>query len=380
MSESNRRGRFPSASGAPRWYSCPGSHLAEMEVTSRENYVEVSGDDANEGTLLHEKMAVLGAYGAPKDAFQDLTEEQNATLMQAVLLRDEALGLLPPLEEGQKEENLVEERLWMHTDSLDPLLSGQTDLIVIRGKRALIIDYKFGRNEVGSAASNPQLRTYAAILADVKRNRFESIYVAIVQPWASSENRLTIADYGEKELALAHAEVMMKAGQAMTKGNPRIPGSHCRYCKFLSECPEANALCVVSNGVDGNEILSKPVTARELELFKIAEHIIDKRREMAKAMLASDPNAIPGWKLGNPRITTKVTDAAEAWLKLSGKLGAHTFAQACNVSLPKLVKPWKEATNAKNQKEARESLESLLMDVIEQSAGSAPLVAESGGD
>jgi PD-(D/E)XK nuclease superfamily protein len=61
-------------------------------------------------------------------------------------------------------ESIKEGRLWLRK-GIKPLLSGQPDEILLAGKRAAVLDYKFGASRVSDPGENFQLAVYSLLAA-----------------------------------------------------------------------------------------------------------------------------------------------------------------------------------------------------------------------
>jgi hypothetical protein len=81
-----------------------------------------------------------------------------------------------------------------------------------------------------------------------------------------------------------------------------------------------------------------------------------------------------GYRYGKPRVTKKITDTAEAFVRLS--LPEAALFQCASVSMPKLVDAYAKETGCK-KKDAWARVEELLGDIIESSESKPPLEAES---
>jgi hypothetical protein len=356
---SDDRKGYPSASAAERWVNCPGSHLAQ------EGLGEQVSDDANEGRMLHLQVE----SGVVCD---DLTDDQKwavryciettSTLCERYL--DMAAGRLDALMLTMRET-----RLWSFGE--DFYYSGQADFIANDGAgRILIIDYKFGRNAVANAGDNLQLAALAVLAAENSMLKVQSVTVAIVQPRADEDQRLTVASYTPAGIAEASRRLRIASTLAKRPNQHRNAGAWCKYCRALATCPVAHQQVTVV--AESSADLS---VADLLDRCEMAEVVIKSIREKAKATLAEGGH-IPGWTLKPGAMVAKVTDPVVAWQRIGPVVGGDAFAAACSVSLPTLVDAYK-ASQGVNGKLAREQVVEMLGDAIETRQNAPALKRES---
>lgn len=232
-----RRG-VPSASGMERLVNCPPSHeLARLLLSEGE---EEAGKDAQRGTRIH--LALSGDLAeselnaADAETF-DMCQRQAKALAAEwglsedfVVVRERRLGLtvLGRVIEVTAENKLAQFRF-----------TGQADLILIEGDRALVIDYKTGRGDYADAVDNAQLASLAALVSLWRS--VSAVRVAIVQPWVGPP---TVADYDQASLATAVQWVsasLVKAEEATPAD--RRAGPWCKFCRVgkAGRCDVANA-------------------------------------------------------------------------------------------------------------------------------------------
>ena len=164
---------------------------SEMCIRDRsKGYMYESSPEANDGTNQHKYM-----NGEPVV----LREELKADCLEAERQRSEVMEFTfnnwrdrPPLV-------ICEERMWFKDDRY----SGVPDLLAMRNRRALIIDYKFGRVAVPPAKDNPQLK-WLTVLADENYD-VEEVTVAIIQPQCGN---FTIATRDKDAIRKARRSVM----------------------------------------------------------------------------------------------------------------------------------------------------------------------------
>lgn len=224
-----------SASNIDRRENCAGSAYAESLFEPEED-----SEYSAEGTLLHAHSA---DPAKPRD---ELTSEQREVLDIAARTDTEIIAALhsstdmpadEPYEEGHERE------MWFFR-GLKKLFPGHCDYwrFYPRTKILVIIDRKFGRNEVTPAAANVQLRSYAVMGAKLWNP--DKVLVAINQPRLGFEERLTIAEYTSEQIPAAREHLLrVWDGSHQADGSPREDAprvadakEQCRWCRARLHC------------------------------------------------------------------------------------------------------------------------------------------------
>lgn len=359
--QTDEREGMPSGSGAKRWLTCPGSHLAEC------GQPDTQTDDATEGEMLHAVMESVESTHRAK-----LTEEQAKCIE---FCRTTRRKLSVELLGAEEVSAYVEERWWLRNPvTLDPVASCRIDWAGFGADAMLILDWKFGRREVASADVNDQLRFAAATAWQEYAQA--PIYVGIVSPRAEGE-RVTVARFTADQCEAARAEMVAGALRAMQPGQPRCPSAGaCHYCRArgTAACPESIELTTALAALPATEIASPERVAELLDKCELAERVIDAIRAGAKTMLQSGVS-VPGWRL-KAGATVKKVSAQAAWAKIGQQIGGSAFADACTVSVPKLAAGWKGQHPELSEKAARSAVESMLGDEITTTENAPSLARE----
>jgi len=363
---SDERKGLPSASSVHRYAACPGSFLLERDIPE-----EAPSSDATLGTRVH---AVLGneAVTPPlNDEEQRLVEwcqEQEAELVI------KAFG-------GVLIEPLRETRMWASDAWLNEAWSGKPDAVYLYHGRALVIDYKTGRNRVSSAEENLQLRALAVLVHEVLGA--SDITVAIIQPLAGKP---TLCWYGPSDVAQAVIEIKDLMARIITAGQPRIPTADgCKYCKAKAVCPEAREAALApplrNQPLDLTPYaIAATLTDKTLSEFLLrapqAEAVIDACRAEARRRLEQG-ETIPGWKLkpGATRETiTQPNKVFDRFISIGGTV--DLFMPSITVSKTKLKDAIKATTGSKG-KALEAEMDALLFECVESKQGAATLVQEA---
>ena len=291
-------------STAKRVMNCPGSVAlcAQMPPQPSSKY-------ADEGTLLHNIIAEVLEHDKKPTDFLGTTYE-SITFTKA-LLEDKlypALDLLNQVDPDCQMDIAVETRVGFG-DFLSDVF-GSTDLLGRIGKRAIVLDWKFGDGVAVEAEENAQLMFYAAAAMRTPEVQWvfedcEEIECIIVQPpeikrWTTTPERIKKF---EQELKMA-----VKLSQA--KDAPLKVGDHCRWCSAKPTCPLMTgavdrALALAVKDIDVNQI------SEYLNKADMLEQWVTDLRALTHTMLDAGA-VVPGWKLVAKRATRQWVDEDQA--------------------------------------------------------------------
>lgn len=348
---SDPRENLPSASSVERYSLCPGSWNLCRSLPKEDETRRDPNDDAASGTRIHAELA--GQIGV------SLTEDERATADKCISLWWELLTK----HEFKPSMTTTERRLWLHDDALNKILSGQPDIVVANGRRAVIVDWKTGRNESTEAAGNQQLRTLAVLVAE--HYDVDQVIVAIIQPHVSPQ--VTTAFYNADDLARARIELLELIEAIQKPDAPRRAGEkQCRYCRGRAICPEAqevvNSVALLPDAE--LRILTPERTAQLLDACARAEDVIEAIRAHAKDTLAAG-GTIPGWTMKPGAVRDTITNPQLVFGRFIERGGTvEQFMPAVTVKKGELKSQLKAVTGEKG-KTLDASLESMLTDATE---------------
>jgi hypothetical protein len=293
-------------STAKRVIACPASIelVAKMPPKPSSKY-------ADEGTLLHDAISqILDCKATPESVIGMVYE--GITLTQE-LYDDKiavALAALDEIDPDKQMEFAVESSV--NFGDLLPGVFGSADLLGRIGKKAIVLDWKFGNGVAVEATENYQGMFYAAAAMRTPETAWvfedaQEVEIIIVQPpmvkrWTTTPHRIK-----KFELELI----------AAVKG-PRTKlesGEHCRWCAAKPTCPKVTgavdrALKTALVRIDADKI------GEYLSQAELLEEWIDSVRALAFEMLENNVR-VPGFKLVAKRGTRQwVND--EAPVKLLG--------------------------------------------------------------
>lgn len=304
MNDVVQHSRVAGGSTAKRVIGCPGSVAlcAKMPPKPSSKY-------ADEGTLLHSVMDKILANGVTPESLLGMNYE-DITLTQE-MLDDKvypALAALDQIDPNKEMEYATETKVGFG-DFL-PGVFGSTDLLGRIGRRAFILDWKFGSGVAVDAADNPQLMFYAAAAMRTPEVQWvfdecDEVECIIVQPpsvkrWVTTTKRIKLF---EQELAMA-----VKISQMPDA--PLNSGEHCRWCAAKPTCPKMTGLAERALHAQ-LDILNVEQIADYLKKADMLEQWIADVRGLAHQVLdAGKP--VPGFKLVAKRAVRSWADEDQA--------------------------------------------------------------------
>ena len=285
MSHSNIVG----GSTAKRVINCPASVKLVQQMPP-----QAESEHAARGTLLHNVIAELLEFD--KKPAQCLGAQYKDQILTPELLDEKiipALALLDEVDPEKQMEYMVETRVGFG-DFL-PGVFGSTDLLGRKGKRAIVLDWKFGDGVLVDAEDNPQLLFYAAAAMRTPACQWvfegaEEIECIIVQPPAMRRWVTTPERVKQFEIELA------KAVRESSWPNPTMQtGDHCRWCTAKPICPQMNGEVERALKLQLANLPAEQI-AMQLEQADRLEDYIKDLRALAFQMLEKD-HPVPGYKL-----------------------------------------------------------------------------------
>jgi hypothetical protein len=288
--------------------NCPGSVALVQKMPP-----QPSNKYADEGTLLHNVIAEIVMTDKHPEEF--LHTKYNDQILTLDLIDNKlvpALAALDVIDPNKEMEIEAETRVGF--GDLLPDVFGSTDLIGRIGKRAVVLDWKFGDGVAVEVEENPQLMFYAAAAMRTEETKWafvdiEEIEMVIVQPpqvkrWVTTPAR--IAQF-EKDL--------VKAVKLAQQPNAELKiGDHCRWCAAKPICPQMTGAVdrALKTSIDG---LDAPTISAYLKNADMLEQWITDLRALALQMLDSGAK-LPDYKLVAKRAIRQWTDEDKAKVAL----------------------------------------------------------------
>ena len=295
-------------STAKRVMNCPGSVALVQKMPP-----QPSNKYADEGTLLHNVIAEIVMSDKHPEEF--LHTKYNDQVLTLDLIDNKLVPALAALDviDPNKEMEIEAETRVSFGDLL-PDVFGSTDLIGRIGKRAVVLDWKFGDGVAVEVEENPQLMFYAAAAMRTEETKWafdgvEEIEMVIVQPpqvkrWVTTPAR--IAQF-EKEL--------IRAVKLAQQPNAELKiGDHCRWCAAKPICPQMTGAVdrALKTSIDD---LDAPTISAYLKNADMLEQWITDLRALALQMLDSGAR-LPDYKLVAKRAIRQWTDEDKAKVAL----------------------------------------------------------------
>ena len=303
--------RVVGGSTAKRVIACPGSVAlcAAMPPKPSSKY-------ADEGTLLHNVMDIILSTGQTPESCMGM--KYGDIKLTDELINEKvypALRALDEIDPNKEMEYATETRVGFG-DFL-PDVFGSTDLLGRIGRRAFILDWKFGSGVAVDAEENDQLMFYAAAAMRTPEVQWvfddcDEIECIIVQPpsvkrWVTTTQRIK-----EFETDLKAAVKIAAKPDA-----PLFAGEHCRWCAAKPTCPMMTG--AVERALHAQiDILNVAQIADYLKKADTLEQWIADLRGLAHQVLEVG-KPIPGYKLVAKRATRQWVDEKEANHWLDGK-------------------------------------------------------------
>ena len=224
-------------------------------------------------------------------------------------------------------ESIKEERVIIRK-GLRILATGQPDEVLLDGKRAAILDSKFGWHQVAQPRINWQLAAYA--LGVWQRYGVEEITVQLLSPYHDYEPFC----YTHEEITVLAKSVDLICAELADPPAP-IAGDWCRYCQARLICQAVKAEAGQVMKLSLVELPSGDKAGRILHEIARAEELFGEIRKHYKAVIEKDADAIPGWQL----VSTNrrwVTNVYRAYQRVQGRVELAAFLEKCSLSLANL--------------------------------------------
>lgn len=315
---------------------CRGKKLATQDL-SGENSTKYSED----GKRMHLMLATFDFTGATPEEMEVI---EDLLSMSAEVKAEVLAGCGNPLHLYKEEPFAIHDADGNLAVTLHP------DLVTIaehpeHGLIGLVEDWKTGFIEVDSAEDNDQIRSYALGVYE-KHPELNKIYGKIHQRFVAHQT----VEYDRESLVLAKEDILSVVVEANKPGQPRTPSpGACRYCRALgtTRCPETlNTINHAARPIN-LATLSPEQKSYRLDMFKLAELIIRRERELYSAELEENPKAIPGWHLVPGDERRAIVDVQAAYAVVADKITPEEFQAKCKIGVGDFEKLYKKATGLK---------------------------------
>lgn len=223
-----------SASGAERWFNCPGS------VELSEGLPDKSSPWAIEGTECHEVLEALmriylsGNCGDTIEEHQDLFRKRSGEMFRHA---SHASNFMIDLHEKLKgSELMVETRIRL--DFIHPEMFGTFDGAVVDLFGTLhVFDFKYGAGHAVGPKNNLQMIFYGIGLAHQHHWNFKRIRLWIIQPRIRGYDGPMFWELTTAELKAYVGDFRAAVKRVEEEPESLAEGAWCHWCKAKSVCP-----------------------------------------------------------------------------------------------------------------------------------------------
>lgn len=217
-----------SASGAERWFECPGS------VELSEGQPDKSSPWALEGTEAHAWLEkILLAMIKHRYIYPEMFKAPADMLRFGI---DAAKFIFETHVKAEHSEIMVETRIYL--DFIHPEMFGTFDGAVVDHFGTLhVFDYKYGQGHAVSPRENLQMIFYAIGLAHKFQWNFKRVRMWIIQPRIRGYDGPMFWEIPTAELRrYVH---LFEVAVERVESNPKlyVEGPHCHWCKAKAICP-----------------------------------------------------------------------------------------------------------------------------------------------
>ena len=332
---------------------CPGAYRMQLGLT------ETKSPDAEEGTMLHAKVASKDIDG--------LNAEQAAAVQFCLdylekLMRDREA------ETGRKVVRLLfEEKVEIEDEDGNLLTSGIADVVVVYDDQTGdVIDWKFGRGEVTAVKENYQTAAYSVGVA--QRYNLIAVTAHIVQPRIYKTDSFTFRYLHTVMSAVRHV-INEAASTGKLILNPTENG--CKYCLAKSICPAFAARFSAIAKIEKRDLSNPDVLLDYWEKSQVVEKFIADVKKAVTEYVA-EHGRLGNWVLTERAGKREIRDTAALYDRVSGLLTSQELAECYTVSVTAILDKLASgavtraaATGVKlSMKKAREDAEALLGELI----------------
>lgn len=338
------------ASGAHRWWNCPGS------IRMSEGVADIPSDYAREGTAAHALAERCISKGVDADEYEgwgiDVREGSRTRFVEGLdgggyftVDTDmiEAVQVFIDYTQSVAAEGVewsVEQKL--HLSTIDKRCFGTADFVAYNPttKELTVADYKHGRGVAVEVEENPQLLYYAFGVATRYHNRgVDKVTVVVVQPRCPHTDG-PVRKWSVDAVDLLEWSSDLRAAIKRTdeQDAPLAAGEWCKFCPAAPICPEFYNAALQAAAADFNDagevVLSDPTTfsgdalAERLRSVDRLEDWCRRLREYAHHE-AESGRVPPGFKLVSKRPVRrfKEDERVRRYLQMSyGVEDEHLFS------------------------------------------------------
>ena len=352
MNHMARHSNLVGGSTADRLIHCPGNFKLRQRLP---DIPEVSSEYAAHGSAMHSVMDQIMPFYAegfpPIELLLETVEDHIGTFFfdRELTRNDYETCIRPAIEDLYKLMEIYGGDFIVAGNELSvdfpgiPGAHGTTDLLLASKSHVLLVDWKFGVNEVRAIYAdekgeyvNCQLQFYLAAAINTWPKLFtkKRFAVAIIQPRIMSGDTLTHTPISRKEISYFVDDLSDAVAEAVSS-NPRLhAGDHCKWCPALPICPEHTGAVfdITALGIQPAVPVPADTDSGEYgEFLAKAKTISDLFKGYAKTIddqlhrYLEGGGTVPGWKL---KYKTKLRQWIDDQEGISRWMESHGFTDA----------------------------------------------------
>lgn len=354
-----RRG-CTSASNALSDSLCEGRHQAQKGIPQ-----PPETEDARFGKMVHEALATGDT--------SKLDGSQLSIYDQSVEIRTKVIeDFFGP--DALKAKRFIEQRLWCVVKAPESKQSyehsGQPDLVVRFGPKALVLEYKTLPGDVPEGPANLQLRDQVVLASGAYM--VKSIGAAVIQPLVTHSPSVVM--YDEASIKRSEAEMFARVIKSNSPNAKRTAGpTQCQFCLARHTCKEY--MQMVSKSVPTTTMSELSLVsvkdwtpeqrATFCERYPVAAKWIEECRQQIKTLIKESPDAVPGFKLEEGNKVRTVTNLNELHGRFLAAGGAtKDFLSCMKLGMGNFETALRAATKLKG-KALNAKVEELLTGIVE---------------
>lgn len=236
MNPNDERLGLVSASKFEMVVCCEGQPQLESSLRAQGLISERPADEmALRGTKIHKAWETGDTSNLSEDELEDLSKTE---VLDNEALFEWANEKYP--NSGQVCNTFKEQRLWLHDENLQPIVSGQFDRLTICGNHAYVRDLKSGWcKRLTPSQESWQLRLLAVLVWTEygTKHGLETIRASFIKP--KLKRGVDTVEYTVDDLYRSLGQIKQVIWRSKQPDAQRTAGDHCFYCKCISRCPQA---------------------------------------------------------------------------------------------------------------------------------------------
>jgi len=222
-----------SASGAERWFNCPGSVALSEGIPDKDSVWSLEGTQAHEVLEAVMKVMLSGNDLAVVEEVRPVMQAANRDMIRHATNLAKFIFKRALVNDA---EVIVETRIRL--DFIHPEMFGTFDAGILDHFGTLdVIDYKYGAGHPVSVRNNLQMIFYALGLAHLHHWNFKRVRMWIDQPRIKGYDGPTFWELRTMALKPWVDIFKKKVDRVLKNPDEFVEGAHCHWCKAKNVCP-----------------------------------------------------------------------------------------------------------------------------------------------